>query len=65
MIRTQPTTQFAVILLSFFLADTGSAQPVDQQGKLIDVFQVDQAPVLDGRLDDDAWAFGTVIDDLH
>ncbi len=65
MIRTQPTKQFAVVLLSLCLADSGSAQSVDPQGKLIDVFQVDQAPVLDGRLDDDAWAFGTVIDDLH
>jgi len=52
-------------MLSLFLAATGDAQVVDPQGKLIDAFQVEQAPVIDGRLDDDAWAFGTIIEDLH
>ena len=38
---------------------------VDVQGKRIDAFMVDEPPLLDGVLDDDAWAFATIIDDLH
>jgi len=55
----------AILLLSVFGAETGTAQIVDAQGKQIDIFMVDEAPVLDGVLDDDAWVFGTVIEDLH
>ena len=55
----------AILFLSVFGAETGTAQIVDSQGKHIDIFQVDEAPVLDGVLDDDAWAFATAIDDLH
>jgi len=65
MIGKTPAIQIAVLLLSLCLADSGSAQIVDSQGKIIDVFQVDEAPLIDGQLDDDAWAFGTVIEDLH
>ena len=43
----------------------GITQIVDSQGKVIDAFQVDQGPVIDGYLDDDAWAFGTIIQDFH
>jgi hypothetical protein len=42
-----------------------SAQVVNGQGKSIDVFQVDEPPTIDGILDDDAWAFGTPIEDFH
>lgn len=45
-----------------FAAD---AQMVDSQGKRIDAFMVDDPPVLDGNLDDDAWAFAAVVTDLH
>jgi len=38
---------------------------IDASGKRIDAFMVDEAPVLDGVLDDDAWAFATAITDLH
>ena len=38
---------------------------VDASGKRIDAFMVDEPPVIDGVLDDDAWAFGAVISDLH
>ena len=38
---------------------------VSPQGKSIDAFQVDAPPIIDGRLDDDAWAFATPIQDLH
>ena len=65
MIGSTPTIRLAVVLLSLYLADSGNAQIVDSQGKIIDVFQVDEAPLIDGQLDDDAWVFGTVIDDLH
>jgi hypothetical protein len=41
------------------------AQAVDVAGKRIDLFMVDEPPVLDGIHDDDAWAFATVISDLH
>ena len=59
------------LLQGFFLITTmvlpaiGVTQIVDSHGKVIDAFQVDEAPVIDGILDDDAWAFGTVIQDLH
>ena len=65
MIGRKPIARCALVLLSLYLADTGGAQIVGPQGKVIDAFQVDEAPVLDGRLDDDAWVFGTVIEDLH
>ncbi len=65
MIGRTPTSQCVAVLLSLCLADTGGAQIVDPQGKVIDAVQVDQAPLIDGKLDDDAWAFGTVIEDLH
>jgi hypothetical protein len=42
-----------------------NAQMVDHQGKTIDAFQVEEPPVLDGILDDVAWTFGTVIEDLY
>ena len=35
------------------------------QGKSIAAFQVDVPPIIDGRLDDDAWAFATLVQDLH
>jgi len=60
-----PTSLCVAVLLSFCLTDQCVAQFVDSQGKVIDAVQVDEAPVLDGRLDDDAWTFGTVIEDLH
>ena len=44
---------------------SASAQMVDFSGKRIDAFMVDEPPVLDGVLDDDAWAFAAVITDLH
>jgi hypothetical protein len=47
------------------LTGTGLAQMVDAKGKRIDAFMVEKPPVLDGVLDDDAWAFGAVITDLY
>lgn len=41
------------------------AQMLDSQGKRIDAFIVDEPPVLDGKLDDDAWGFSAVVTDLH
>lgn len=52
-------------MLLMVLASPVCAQMVDSGGKRIDAFMVDEPPVLDGVLDDDAWAFGTVITDLH
>jgi len=42
-----------------------SAQLVSEYGKSIDAFQVEEAPIIDGQLDDDAWAFSTPIENLH
>jgi len=56
-------TIIAIVGLAF--AGSGFAQMVDSQGKRIDAFMVDEPPVLDGVLDDDAWAFGAVITDLY
>ena len=56
------------VLLPVFALTTSSAvyaQMVDAHGKSIDAFQVDEAPIIDGQLDDDAWEFATVVDNLH
>jgi hypothetical protein len=62
-----PGTRFKqVISIIALLASSGaSAQSASGQGKSIDAFQVDEAPVIDGQLDDDAWAFSTAVEDLH
>jgi hypothetical protein len=52
-------------LIAPLLPHAAVAQIVDAGGKRIDAFMVDEPPVLDGVLDDDAWAFATVISDLH
>ena len=53
------------LLLLLVASEAAYAQMVDSAGKRIDAFMVDEPPVLDGVLDDDAWAFGTAITDLH
>ena len=52
-------------ILTLLASASAGAQAVSSQGKSIDAFQVDEAPLIDGRLDDDAWAFGTPVEDLH
>jgi hypothetical protein len=47
------------------IASIANGQLVDSNDKVINAFQVQEPPVLDGILDDDAWAFATIIDDLH
>ena len=47
------------------IADASGAQMVDPSGKQIDAFMVDEAPILDGVLDDGAWAFSTPVTDFH
>jgi hypothetical protein len=59
-----PGNQMIRILALLALSGAG-AQTASGQGKSIDAFQVDEAPVVDGQLDDDAWAFSTAIEDLH
>jgi len=55
-----------LILIVALLAFSGAgAQVVSGQGKSIDAFQVEEAPVIDGQLEDDAWAFSTPIEDFH
>ena len=58
---------FMLLASMAITAASGSvhAQMVDAGGKRIDAFMVDEPPVLDGVLDDDAWAFATVITDVH
>jgi hypothetical protein len=52
-------------LIALILPHAAVAQMVDAAGKRINAFMVDEPPALDGVLDDDAWAFATVISDLH
>lgn len=54
-----------VLVLALLVSASAGAQMVAGPGKSIDVFQVDEPPIIDGRLDDDAWAFGTVVENLH
>ena len=55
----------AATLLTAIGVEESAAQMTDATGKRIDAFMVEGAPVLDGVLDDDAWAFAAIIDDLH
>lgn len=52
-------------LITLLVPASAGAQMVVGNGKSIDAFQVDEPPIIDGRLDDDAWAFGTLIEDFH
>ena len=54
-----------ISLIFVLLPHAIGAQMVDAGGKRIDALMVDEPPVLDGVLDDDAWAFATAITDLH
>ena len=58
-------TCLAGLLLALACPLCASAQMLDASGKRIDAFMVDEAPVLDGKLGDDAWAFAAVVTDLH
>ena len=56
----------AAIIVVFASAHPAAyAQMLDSQGKRIDAFMFDEPPVLDGKLDDDIWAFSAVVTDLH
>ena len=54
-------TGSVLLFLSLFVADVCNAQLLGPGGKEIDVIQVEEAPVIDGVLDDKAWEFATVI----
>ncbi len=58
-------TGSVLLFLSLFVADVCYAQLLGPGGKEIDVIQVEEAPIIDGVLDDKAWEFATVIEDLH
>lgn len=57
--------QRLILVFVLFASASAGAQMDSPQGKSIDAFQVDVPPIIDGRLDDDAWAFATPIQDLH
>ncbi len=59
------TVHKKTLLISLLLAGSASGQMVDSAGKRINAVMVDKPPVLDGVLDDDAWASATVVTDLH
>ena len=54
-----------IILTGLLMAGAANAQMVESSAKRIDAFMVEEPPVLDGILDDDAWAYATVVTDLH
>ncbi|MGI9222763.1 MAG: DUF5916 domain-containing protein [Woeseiaceae bacterium] len=54
-----------VALALLMLPALASAQSIAVNDKRIDTFMFEEAPVLDGVLDDDAWAFATAIEDVH
>ena len=57
--------QRILLLAALAWPAVAATQIVASQGKMIDAIQVDEAPVIDGFLDDDAWESGSVIQDLH
>ncbi|MDH4254832.1 MAG: carbohydrate binding family 9 domain-containing protein [Gammaproteobacteria bacterium] len=64
MIRSESTCCLAANVCLILCGPAG-AELVDSRNKVVDAFRVDMAPVIDGSLDDDAWAFGTVVEDFH
>ncbi len=54
-----------ILLICLLLCHATDAQEVNFGDKRIDAFMVEDPPVLDGKLDDDAWAFAAVVSDLH
>jgi len=55
-----------LIVIFALLASFGAgAQMLPEGGKFIDAVQVEEAPVIDGLLDDHAWVFSTAIKDFH
>jgi hypothetical protein len=58
-------SRWLILPLTLFVSAFASAQMVDAQGKTIEVFQVDEAPVIDGFLNDEAWKSATAIEDFH
>lgn len=57
--------QRLILVFVLFASANIGAQMDSPQGKSIAAFQVDMPPIIDGRLDDDAWAFATPVQDLH
>jgi len=55
----------SIFLICLLLPQTAITQIVDSSSKRVDAFMVEEPPILDGVLDDDAWAFATAITDLH
>jgi len=64
-LRSHAFTNTILAIVGLAFSGSGFTQMVDSHGKRIDAFMVDEAPVLDGVLDDDAWAFAAVITDLY
>ena len=58
-------SRWLILPLTLFVSAFASAQMVDAQGKTIEVFQVDEAPFIDGFLNDEAWKSATAIEDFH
>jgi hypothetical protein len=44
---------------------TVGAQTNGGEQKTVQILQVDRAPIIDGRLDDEVWSRATMVDDLH
>jgi len=59
------TTFTRISLICPLVAGTANAQGVDLGAKRIDTLMVEEPPVINGLLDDDAWAFAAVVTDLH
>ena len=58
--------QFCITVISVVLIGSEAyGQIVNQQAKRIEAALVEEAPVLDGVLDDDAWASAAFFTDLH
>lgn len=65
MLKPSLLSHWLLLPLALFACSMGSAQVIGKQGKTIDAIQVDEAPVIDGVLNDKAWEMGAVIEDFH
>jgi hypothetical protein len=51
--------------LCFLLPPTVRAQSNGGEQKSVQIIQVDEAPTIDGRLDEDVWSRAVMVDDFH
>jgi hypothetical protein len=58
-------SHWLVLPLTLIVSTAGSAQLITDKVKIVNITQVETAPVIDGVMDDEAWKSATMIEDFH